>query len=115
MRHPRVEEPYDASEKFVPSPDFDTNQGTFRVSSDGSSTDYVGGAGITVLPPYGRIPEDLVTISVPIADRCTNIRAELIAAAQALEVCQQLRWDFPGSRLNCIATPSMSYTSFLTP
>ena len=50
-----------------------------------------------MLPPYGRIPDDLVLISVPVADRCTNIiRAELIAATQALQVCARLRQDFPG-------------------
>ena len=95
MRHPPVEEPYDLAYKYVPGPESESNQAIFRVSSDGSSSDYVGGAGVVILPPYGRVPEDLVLISVPIPDRCTNIRAELIAAAQALKVCARLRQDFP--------------------
>ena len=47
----------------------------------------------------GRVPEDWVLISVPIPDRCTNIRAELIAATQALKVCARLRQDFRGHSL----------------
>ena len=38
-------------------------------------------------------------VSIPIAGRCTNIRAELIAAAYALRVCAKLRRDFPGHRI----------------
>ena len=96
LRHPPVEEPYEVAYQHVPGPEAEMNQGVFRVSSDGSSSDYVGGAGITVLPPYGRIPDDLVLFSLPIANRCTNIRAELIAAARALQVCARLQQDFPG-------------------
>ena len=99
MKTPPCREPYDRAYKYVPGPESESNQAIFRVSSDGSSSDYVGGAGVVILPPYGRVPEDLVLISVPIPDRCTDIRAELIAATQALKVCARLRQDFPGHSL----------------
>ena len=87
MKHPPVEAPYKTPYRYIAAPAQEDAKPCIRVSSDGSSKDYVGGGGVAILPPCGRLPEDVVLVSIPIAGRCTNIRAELIAAAYALRVC----------------------------
>ena len=96
FRHVPVESPYPSPYTFVPAPDDTTNQACCRISSDGSAHNYEGGGGLAILPPYGRIPEDLVLVSIPISGRCTNIRAELVAATTGLSLAYRILRDAPG-------------------
>ena len=105
LRHPPVEEPYSTSFLNITSRSDDTGQEIgaqehlFRVYSDGSATQNrrgcagFGGAAVVVLAPYTRV-EQASVCHFRVAKPCTNIQAELQAAAQALRMIKILRTHF---------------------
>ena len=97
LRHPPVEEPYDAAYEHVPRFQDDTEQAQLRVATDGSSFRGIGGVGVCILPPYGDILQDAVIIQAAVPGRATNIRAEILAATQGLKAVRTLLQLFPQS------------------
>ncbi|CAE7828197.1 unnamed protein product [Symbiodinium sp. CCMP2592] len=105
-RHVPVEEPYATSFFRIKSPLDDHLQDTggqehvLRVYTDGSAQQnrrgqaQAGGSSVVVLAPYGLVEEATVCyFKVP--QPCTNIQAELHAAAQALQMIRRIRRQFP--------------------
>ncbi|CAE6971092.1 unnamed protein product [Symbiodinium sp. KB8] len=100
-RHPPVEEPFATS--FVcltTAPCEAQTEGNFenvlRVFSDGSAPNNrrgqagVGGAAVVMLSPYALV-EQATVCYFQVPQPCTNIQAELQAAAQALRMIRQIR------------------------
>ena len=106
IRHPPVEEPYATSFINITSRSDGTGQEIgaqehlFRVYSDGSATNNkkgcagFGGGAVVVLAPYNEV-ERATVCHFRIAKPCTNIQAELQAAAQALRMIRTLRTHYP--------------------
>ena len=105
IRHPPVEEPYATSFVNITQSADDSGQEIgaqehlFRVYSDGSASNNkkgqagFGGGAVVILAPYQEL--DRATIChFRIAQPCTNIQAELQAAAQALRMIRTLRSHF---------------------
>ena len=101
-RHPPVEEPFATS--FVcltTTPCEAQTEGNFenvlRVFSDGSAPNNrrgqagVGGAAVVMLSPPYALVEQATVCYFQVPQPCTNIQAELQAAAQALRMIRQIR------------------------
>ena len=72
----------------------------FTFACDGSRKGTLLGAGVAVLPPYGEIPKDAIMCGFPVRGApATNIRAELVGATKALEMCLQLMAKIPVGRI----------------
>ena len=105
-RHPPVEEPYSVSFlDLTPLSNLEDASSGFsecllRVHSDGSANNNrrgqpgTGGGAVVVLPPYSEVV-DAVVCHFQVPKPCTNIQAELQAAAQALRMIRQIRSQHP--------------------
>ena len=95
LRHPPVDPPYATA--FIEHPEMTPEDVEYaiRVSTDGSCMRGQGGAAAVLLPPYGDIEADAVVIQQAIPGRCTNIRAELVAACKGLQAIKRLKEYVP--------------------
>ena len=90
QRHPPVEPPYPASFLQLAGEDEEDDPAHCLVCScDGSSKREVGGMAVVVVPPYVGLEEAVIAYG-KIPGRCTNIRAEVWAATQALRMIKKL-------------------------
>ena len=100
-RHPPVEEPYSTSFVCLSTPSCEPHaegdsENVLRVFSDGSAPNNRrgqagnGGGAVVVLSPYTLV-ERATVCYFQIPKPCTNIQAELQAAAQALRMIRQVR------------------------
>ena len=89
MRHPPVEEPYPCSYQEIAAASDDSQDCALTVSCDGSSKDKLGAFGVVLLPTYGDL-DKAVLASGRVPGECTNIRAEIRAAVQALRMIREL-------------------------
>ena len=100
-RHPPVEEPYSTSFVCLSTPSCEIHaegdsENVLRVFSDGSAPNNrrgqagTGGGAVVILGPYALV-ERATVCYFQIPKPCTNIQAELHAAAQALRMIRQVR------------------------
>ena len=95
--HPPIDPPYPSSFQHVPHTEEATEAACFCVACDGSRKGVHLGLGVAILPPYGSFPQDVVVFRQRGGGSpATNIRAELLAATKALEMCLQILEKFPG-------------------
>ena len=94
MRHPPIEEPYPSSYKYVPPPDEDDDLQSIVFCSDGSSKLAHGSYGVTIAGPYADV-HSVIIAQGRIDGYCTNIRAEIVAACNAIALIKQLRRHSP--------------------
>ena len=106
IRHPPIEEPYAVSFLNITKLSQDTGadvgaqEHLLRVYSDGSATNNkkgqagFGGGAVAVPAPYNELASAKVC-HFKIAKPCTNIQAELQAAAQALRMIRSIKAALP--------------------
>ncbi|CAE7036952.1 unnamed protein product, partial [Symbiodinium sp. CCMP2456] len=103
--HPPIEEPFAVSflrlsEAPDSGPDDHDEEHVLRVYSDGSASNNRkgqagdGGGAVVLLPPYGDTSK-MTVCHFKIRRPCTNIQAELQAAAQALRMIRTFRLKHP--------------------
>ena len=98
--HPPIDPPYPSSFKHVQDTEEVDEVSCFTFACDGSRKGTLLGAGVAVLPPYGEIPKDAILCGFPVRGApATNIRAELVGATKALEMCLQLMTKVPEGRI----------------
>ena len=94
FRHVPVEQPYNTSFEVIPEPLADSDFGCFQICSDGGCRRGKGSLAVSILAPYAPL-EDAILVQQKIPDHCTNNKAELLAAIQALKHIRTLLRYFP--------------------
>ena len=94
FRHVPVEAPYGTSFEIVPEAEATLDADCLQVCSDGGCKSGKGSLAVTLIAPYAPL-EDAVVIHAKIAEPCTNIKAELLAAVQALKHIRTFLRYFP--------------------
>ena len=94
FRHVPVEQPYNTSFEVIPEPLADSDFGCFQVCSDGGCRRGQGSLAVSILAPYAPL-EDAILVQQKIQGPCTNNKAELLAAVQALKHIRTLLRFFP--------------------
>ena len=94
FRHVPVQPPYGTSFEVIPEAEVESDVDCFQVCSDGGCKNKIGALALTILAPYSPL-EDAVVVHARIPDFATNIKAELLAAVQALKHIKILLRYFP--------------------
>ena len=89
-----VEPPYGTSFEVIPECELETDAHCFQVCSDGGCRRGHGSLTVTIMSPYAPLHESIV-IQAKIPGTSTNIKAELLAAVQALRHIRTLLSCFP--------------------
>ena len=80
-RHVPIVTPYGTSFEVIPEVD---QKAFFQVCSDGGSKSNEGSIAVTILAPYAPL-QDAIILQQKIPRRCSNNKAELLAAVAALK------------------------------
>ena len=94
FRHVPVEPPYGTSFEIAPEAEAETDTDCLQVCSDGGCRAGKGSLAVTFLAPYAPLDEAVI-IHGKISEPCTNIKAELLAAVQALKHIRTFLSYFP--------------------
>ena len=94
FRHVPIEEPYGTSFEVWPESQVEVDTDCFQVCSDGGCKHGVGSLAVTLLAPYAPL-SDAIILQSRIPDRCTNNKAELLAAVVALKHIRTFLRYFP--------------------